>query len=434
MLLRLAISNHLSIHARQELSFVAASLKDRDDGLIPCPAVPSGSVLPALIVYGPNGSGKTNLVSAVQFIRSAVLLSHAKGDAKGGVRRNHFRLDPQAACETTRCEVDFLVDGVRHHYGFTATSDAFESEWLYYFPTAHRRRLFEREGGHYQFGRSLGGHNAVISNLTRPNSLFVSAAAQNGHAYLSKVVDFFRSIRVIRNVDVPGVAALAQLNEEGGIDSRVIDFLQRAGTGVVGYKRHEVEVPVKVRAFSRELFAAVLRLAEVPEEEFPDPAEVLEEFPDPVDTRVIYELTHLAVDGKPVPLELERESAGTRRLLLMLGGAFKAIDGARLLVVDELDASLHTQVCEAVLRVFCDRANNPRGAQLLATTHDTNLMPRSHREPHGLLRRDQLWFVEKNRAGASELYPLTDYRTRKGDNFERGYLQGRFGATPFPGR
>jgi hypothetical protein len=97
------------------------------------------------------------------------------------------------------------------------------------------------------------------------------------------------------------------------------------------------------------------------------------------------------------------------------------------MVVDELDASLHTQACEALLALFASPKTNPKGAQLIATTHDTNLL----RSP--LLRRDQVWFTEKDGEGATHLYPLTDFRTRKGDNLERGYLQGRYGAIPFAG-
>ena len=315
MFLRFAISNHLSIHQSQELSFVASSLKDRDDGLIACDAAPSGSVVPAIMLYGANASGKTNVVSAIQFIVAAVLHSHTKGDLKGGIPRRHFELDPQAASETTNCEVDFVLNGMRHHYGFTATSEAFESEWLYYFPSSHRRRLFEREGSQFVFGRDLGGRNTVISELTRPNSLFVSAAAQTGHAYLSRVVELFDSIRVVRNVDVPGVAAIARLNEEGGIDERVLDFLRTSGTGVEGYERHEIELSETERSFGRDLFELVRRLAELEDD-----------IPEPEVTRVIYELTHRASDGELVPLDLDRESAGTRRLLLLLGEAYKAID------------------------------------------------------------------------------------------------------------
>ena len=111
-------------------------------------------------------------------------------------------------------------------------------------------------------------------------------------------------------------------------------------------------------------------------------------------------------------------------MLIILGQTFKALDKGLPIVIDELDASLHTHASEAILRLFCSPKMNPNGAQLIATTHDTNLM-RSD-----ILRRDQLWFVEKNREGATEIYPLTDIRTRKGDNVELGYLQGRYGAIP----
>jgi AAA15 family ATPase/GTPase len=112
---------------------------------------------------------------------------------------------------------------------------------------------------------------------------------------------------------------------------------------------------------------------------------------------------------------------------MLLGLVFQALDEGAPFVIDELDASLHTQACEAVLALFSSPETNPRGAQLIATTHDTNLL-RSR-----MLRRDQIWFTEKDGHGATHLYPLTDIRTRKEDNIEKGYLQGRFGAIPFSG-
>jgi AAA15 family ATPase/GTPase len=144
--------------------------------------------------------------------------------------------------------------------------------------------------------------------------------------------------------------------------------------------------------------------------------------------RGVIQLAHKGRDGSVVFLDLDSESAGTRRLLMLLGGVFSALDQGAPLLVDELDASLHTQACEAVLRLFCSPETNPLGAQIIATTHDTNLL----RSP--VLRRDQIWFTEKDAEGATHLYPLTDIRTRKGDNFEKGYLQGRYGAIPFAGQ
>ena len=109
---------------------------------------------------------------------------------------------------------------------------------------------------------------------------------------------------------------------------------------------------------------------------------------------------------------------------MVLDLAYQALDKGALLCIDEVDASLHTYASEAILKLFCQREINQNGAQLIATTHDTNLMRSS------VLRRDQLWFTDKSSEGATELYPLTDIRTRKGDNIELGYLQGRFGALP----
>ena len=139
---------------------------------------------------------------------------------------------------------------------------------------------------------------------------------------------------------------------------------------------------------------------------------------------VAIELGHRGHDGKSVFLNLDSESAGTRRLLVMLAFVFQALDQGTPICVDELDASLHTHASEAVLALFCSRDTNPKGAQLIATTHDSELM-RS-----GVLRRDQLWFTDKDDDGATRLYPLSDIRTRRGDDFAKGYLRGRFGAVP----
>lgn len=414
MLLRFGVANHLSIRDHQELSLSASSLGDSDDGLIECAAAPRGMALPAAVVYGANASGKTNLVAAMEAMCSMVLLSHSKGEPGGGVPRQPFALGAASARAPSRFDIDFVLDGVRHHYGFEATDDAFVSEWLYAFPKSHRRTLFERDGEDFRFGRLLKGQNAVVARLTRPNSLYLSAAAQNRHEYLSSVFGYFRSIRGFRNVAAPGEMATARLAEDG-VDTRTIEFLRKIGTGIVDFRRMEAEDPEEARTFQREILAVLRRFADAPVE-----AKSLEG-----DKFVAIELAHRGQDGAPVYFELDRESAGTRRLLIVLGLAFNAIDEGVPLFVDELDASLHTHASEAVLRLFCSRKTNPKGAQLVATAHDTGLISSP------ALRRDQLWFTEKDASGATQLYPLTDYRTRKADNIEKGYRQGRYGAVPF---
>jgi hypothetical protein len=140
------------------------------------------------------------------------------------------------------------------------------------------------------------------------------------------------------------------------------------------------------------------------------------------------QLAHQGADGRAVYFDLQQESDGTRRLLRLMIPAFRALDAGAIMAVDELDSSLHTRACELVVALFSNSVTNPKGAQLIATTHDTNLLVSSH------LRRDQVWLAEKDPEGATHVYPLTDFRTRKSDNLERGYLEGRYGAIPFAGR
>lgn len=419
MLLRFAVENHLSIKEKQELSLVASSLKDREDGLIPCAAAPGKRVLPAAVIYGANASGKTNLLRALGFMRGAVLFSHNRGEPGERIPRSPFRLDPARANAPTVFELDFVVGGERYHYGFEALDDAFQSEWLYAFPSNRRQMLFERKAGEpiaIEFGRGLKGRNRVIADLTRPNSLFLSAAAQNNHEQIGPIARFFSEIRTAFDIDVPG-PVLSQTLSNDDMSPRVINFLKKIGTGIIDYRRIEQEIPEEIKKVDRAIAAAI---ADVNKEPFSSDA-------DDKATVSILELAHQDCYGNPVYFDVGEESAGTQRLLGVLGRVYRALDKGTLIVIDELDASLHTQASEAVLALVSSAALNPKGAQLITATHDTNLL----RSP--LLRRDQIWFTEKDEGGATHLYPLSDFTTRRGDNFEKGYLQGRFGAIPFAG-
>lgn len=402
MLLRFAVANHLSIRERQEVSLVASSLSDLEEGLLGCAASPSGAVLPAIVLYGANASGKSNVVDALRTMREMVLDSHRSGEPTAGVaNRQPYRLDAASATAPSRFEMDFMLDGVRHHYGFEATDAEFTGEWLLDYPSGRRRLLFERDGREFRFGRALKGRNRFLADLTRENSLLLSAAAQHGHEGLTSVFSYFREINGIEGQTVSGSAASNVLADDK-LDRRVLDFLAEADTGVVNYR----PVVEELTRSDRELMAKVAALG----------------IRTPPERRSRIELAHRGSE-QDVYFALERESAGTRRLLLILNRLFESLDSGAPLVVDELDLSLHTEASLALLNLFCSPISNPNGAQLIATVHDTNLLAAP------MLRRDQVWFVEKE-AGATRTYPLTDIRTRKGDNLERGYLQHRFGAAP----
>jgi uncharacterized protein len=413
MLLRLGIENFLSLRDSQAISLIPSALADDQKGLIRCPAA-GGPLLPAAVIYGANASGKSNVVRALSFLRSAVLLSHSRGDQDTQIPREPFALDQKSAELPTRIDIDFVLEGIRYHYGFAATDKEFVEEWLTSFPTGRPQRLFKRENGRFTFSRKLKGRNKIISELTRANSLFLSAATQNDHEELSKISRYIGSLRTNDTIAIQK-GTLAARFSDAEPDQRVIDFLRRVGTGVTDYRKEQRPLSDQTIALHRDIQQLFHKYVK----------DSLKDFDK--STEVEFQLGHRGWDGKSVYLDLDRESAGTRRLLVLLSHSFRALDDGTLLVIDELDASLHTQACEGIVALFCTPATNLKGAQLIATTHDTNLLRSKY------LRRDQIWFTEKDEEGATSLYPLSDIRTRKGDNIEKGYLQGRFGAVPYSG-
>ena len=275
--------------------------------------------------------------------------------------------------------------------------------------------MFKRSGvREIEFGRGLKGRNKTIAELTRPNSLFLSAALQNGHEELTRIAGFFQEMILSDHVSVPG-STISSRFQSAEVDEKVINFLKGIGTGITGFRRKTEELTDTLVKFNQELESLFIKM-------FPDSN--LNAPPGNERTRTTIELSHLDVRGEDVFFDPDDESAGTRRLLLVLSSVFRAISQGSLMVIDELDASLHTQACEAIIALFSTKSTNPKGAQLIATTHDTNLMLSK------FLRRDQVWFSEKDTTGATVIFGLSDIVTRRGDNLERGYLQGRFGATP----
>jgi hypothetical protein len=263
------------------------------------------------------------------------------------------------------------------------------------------------------FSRHLKGRNKVIGDLTRKNSLFLSAAAQNDHAQLTEVARFFEDLGEARfsyGFDVDIEATRAEF------DRRAVELLERIGTGIVEFEKRTAPLTERERVVRRQVFEFLKSIA--PSSELKDDHE---------EAKTQLRLGHRNAAGNITFLPVEDESQGTKRLLRFLGPIFSALDRGKPIIIDELGLSLHTQACEVLLGLFSVPSVNNAGAQLLATTHDTNLL-RS-----GFLRRDQIWFAEKADDGSTSIYPLTDIATRKGDNIEKGYLQGRFGAIPFAG-
>lgn len=338
MILRFSVTNHRSIRDEQALSLVATTLRDSPTPLISSPSVGSLSILPTAIIYGANASGKSNLVSAIRFMKNAVLFSHSKGKPGGGVPRRPFRLDDEGIKSPSTFELDFILQNVRYTYGFSANSEAFEEEWLYGFPSNRRQVLFERSGDKFVFGRKLRGQNRVISELTRPNSLFLSTATQNDHRFLNGISESFQKIHVSKTFY--GDTTFEFGVDKDVVDKRVLDFLKHMGTGIIESRVKRTNANEKVRSIS-EKFEKIFAEISDNEIEF----KISEEL-----SRI--QLGHITKSGKSVFFDIDDESAGTCKLLKILGPIFNALDQGTPVIIDEIDTSLHTLACESIIELF----------------------------------------------------------------------------------
>ena len=406
MLLQLRIANHRSLYEEQTLSFVATG-DEKSERVRHVVGFDEG-ILPAVAIYGANASGKSNILQGAQFFREAVLESHRRWLPGEGVPLDPFLIgaEPRAS----RFELDFLLGGVRHRYGFSARVAGIEEEWLFRWPQGRKQTLFERTGEQIEFGRNLAGENEVVRSLMRTDSLFLSAAAQNNHATLSPIFEFFRTIELRMT---PGTTL-----------HRDVAFLRATGT-------QQLTLFEDQRARDKAALLHLLRAADV------GITDIRVEELGPATDRAWRQRGPLHIwfqhrgEGDAVAwLPLQVESAGTRTLLEIGARIFPVLRQGTALFVDELEASLHPMLASRILDLFQDPKTNPNGAQLIFTTHDTNLIGTIEASP---LRRDQVWFTEKDQGGKTKLYPLSDYKPRKEENLERGYLQGRYGGVPFLG-
>jgi hypothetical protein len=397
MLLRFRASNVLSFRRELELSFVATEFNEGT-------AVPAGfrsegrdvEFLPVVAVYGANASGKTNVLSAMRWMRLAVLNSVTEWSKSTGVPREPFALDPVARDESTLMEIDVVLSGVRHVYGFEVSDHRVETEWLHAYPHGRRQVWFERdaeagEDAQIRFpGEGLRGPRSELVGLTRPDALFLTVAASFNHPQMSPVHRWFAEnlwFASPRPDDPRRHAFTRRMLAEPAMRDRIEAMLRTADLGVLSVEVEERET-------------GLLRIR----------------------------LAHRS-SSDPVVLDFDRqESQGTQAWLALLGPMLSALDAGSVLLVDELDSSLHPVLVAETIRLFNEPDANPRGAQLICTLQDVTLLGNVHaRRP---LDRDQVWLTIKSRTGESELYPLTDAHPRKEESLERGYLRGRYGAIP----
>lgn len=415
-LLQFTVSNYRSFKTPVSLSMSASSIKDKPtDSVFECQ---HKKLLTTAAVYGANSSGKSNLARAIRTMRSFVVNNVKLND--GDILIDYydpFALSRGGLFESCTFEMVIYIEGFgRVRYGFGFDLLEIESEWLYILPEGKKEEdcNFTRRKDEIWIDEEKFSEGIDKEENTNDNRLFLSVVAQLGGSLSKRILAFFQN----------------ELTVISGLDSNEYRSLTRESF------RNQDEISRKALEFFRHIKLGFDDITIKESSAFEGDDEVQKRrLPSWVRWQVltrhnVYEESGDAFESRNFNIELQ-ESDGTRKIFEMSASIFGKLLNGGVLVVDELDAKMHPLISQEIIKLFTDKENNPSHAQLIFTTHDTNLLS------GGLLRRDEIWLTEKRPDEATDLYRLMDVqfadgsRPRNDANLERNYIRGRYGAIPF---
>lgn len=420
MLIEFSVSNFRSISSTVTFSAVASAAAAKQPSI----THPTGNslaphVLTAAVMLGPNASGKSSLFMAVGFFRHFVLTS-AKGRSQGEeISFSANKVSHHCRGEPTTMEMIFSHEGEVFQYGFSLTNERVLEEWLLARTSKHAsktREIFARaydpdtDGYEWTINEGqVAGERESWKAATRDNALFLSTAVQLNSKSLRKPYDWLRSgLHVILSGERITKDFSAQLLQKEKYRSRVFDFIRALDLPIEGFRIEErpVEIPDDVRSmFSDKMLAQIAENAK-----------------DQKDYRVYTK--HRNAQGDIIELLLEEESDGTQAMFGMAGPIIDVLEKGETLLIDELSNSLHPLALKGLVSLFHDRKHNPHGAQLIFTSHETSIISKD------FMHKDQIWFIDRPDNQHTELTPMSDFKVREVEAFQRSYLGGKFGAIP----
>ncbi len=401
MLIEFSVGNYRSFKKVVTFSMVAAPIVVGDNpinGNNLFLATKEINLLKSAAIYGANASGKSNLVRAISFMKKFTINSAVGSRITDEINTELYRLNVKFEKEPSYFEMVFIIGTARYRYGFEVDRQSVKSEWLYQTLRTKEIQLFDREKTNIKVSSKFA-EGKSLQNKTRKNALFLSVVAQFNGSIATSIIDWLNELNIFNNLD------------DDNYDYLTIDAL---------IKGHQTKDLINL-VTSLDLGIKDIHTLEIP---------VTDEL-----ERVFYEIktSHWKYDdeGNRVAIEYfgidEDESAGTQKLFHISGLLIKILQAGEILIVDELDARLHPLISCAIVKLFNSPITNPRNAQLIFTTHDTNLLSAN------MFRRDQIWFTEKDRYGATDLYSLVEYEIPEDASFEQDYIAGKYGAIPFIG-
>ena len=413
MLLQFSVENFQSIRDKVILSLEPSVDKEHPENIV---SKGDNRAMNTLAVYGANASGKTALFKALTFSLIAIRRS-VDSQITTALPFVPFLFDEESRNKPSAFEYTFVaINGKKYVYGFSAFPDRIVDEYLYVYNTAKPSLIFDRTDiDQYKFPRNLKKEMELIQRRNTPNKFFISTATswnveitKPAFEWLASGIDTFTNI-----IDMQGIALDLYRNE---IDGEY--------TGFACELMHHADINISnIQVEAKELTQEKLNQ---------NPFGIFFQFPN-IKNQYEYRITtgHSITDKngmkKEYPLQLGDESLGTQQLFMYAPILKRAFDSGKVLVIDEIDKSLHPFIVKLLINLFRDSKINTGGAQLIVTTHETPLLSLE------TFRRDQIYFTEKDAdSGVTDLYSLDEFSVRKTDNIEKGYLLGRYGAIPYP--
>ena len=418
MLLEFTVENHRSFYDRRTISMQAQKLSENaKDNVV---NELSYDILKTLAVYGANSSGKSNLVDALQTMKFCVL-SSVKLNPNDTLPYEPFLL-LKGNTNPSLFETSFLKEEYCYRYGFTYNQTEIVEEWLFRKTTKRSKEqaLFIRNYEGIAFEDEKFPDGVGLESKVNGNRLFLSLCAQLGGEISSQVISWFeKDFHVVSGLNNQEYRLFSQMqfHQRKANSQKALDFFKtlQLGFDEISTREEEVSIPDGLpKEFLPLLTKEVAGKKRIEIESIHN----------------IYDKNGFVCGSIKFPFD-EKESSGTRKLFDMSGPIFDTLDKGTILVVDELDAKMHPLISQQIIRLFNNPATNPRNAQLIFTTHDTHLLSSK------MLRRDQIWFTEKNRSEQTDLYCLTDIvlpdgtKPRNDANYEKNYIAGRYGAVPY---
>ncbi|MDZ4164150.1 MAG: ATP-binding protein [Smithellaceae bacterium] len=412
MLIEFSVANVLSFKDRVTFSMVASN----DDALQESNVFAWGKkrLVKSAVVYGANASGKSNLLSAMRFMRRMVLTSSKDTQVNEEIDVDAFKLSTECEEKPSFFEAVFIQNGNTYRYGFEVDRQRVHSEWLFTVPATKEAKLFVREGSRIEVNRIRFKEGMDLEPKTRENALFLSVCAQFNGKISRDLLLWFKNFRFIHGLHDAYLGVTVEKLKTPEQKRQLMEIARIADLSIDDIEGREEKLTIE----------------KLPKDM---PEEMKRDILKRDITEVELKTTHrkYGKDNKDVGTVVfdleENESGGTQKFLSMAGPLLDTIETGKVLIIDEMDARLHPLLTRFVLSLFNSPMNN-KNAQLIFASHDTNLLNDK------LFRRDQIWFTEKDQYGVSSLYSLIELQgVRKEASFGKDYILGKYGAIPFIG-